>query len=253
MAWLEAAGRGVEVGPARVPIVPAAVVFDLLVGDPKIRPDAGSGRRACAAAAPLPQASRGSVGAGAGATVGKLLGATSAMRGGVGIAWIRAGGITMAAVVVVNAMGDVVDPATGVVVAGARPVPDAPQPASSVDLLLGQLATGEAHAMPAANTTIGVVVTDAALTKTQASRLASVAHDGLARTIRPAHTTMDGDTLFAAATGTAAVPPPDMLILSMLAAEVTARAVLDAVRSATELRLDDLWLPAASPGARPTA
>jgi L-aminopeptidase/D-esterase-like protein len=231
----------------RVPIVPAAVVFDLLVGDPHVRPDADSGWRACGAAVPVGQAARGSVGAGMGATVGKLLGPVGAMRGGVGIASLTAAGVTMAAVVVVNAVGDVLDPTTGTVLAGARPDPDSAQPASAVDVLMAQLST--VIPPPAgANTTIGVVVTDAALTKAQANRLASVAHDGVARTIRPAHTTLDGDTLFAAATGTAPVPAPDMLILSMLAAEVTALAVVDAVCSAEELRMGDLWLPVCTDG-----
>jgi L-aminopeptidase/D-esterase-like protein len=245
MRWLEAADRGVDVGPVRVPIVPAAVVFDLLVGDPHVRPDGDSGVRACEAAVPVDHAARGSVGAGMGATVGKLLGPAGAMRGGVGIASITAAGVAMAAVVVVNAVGDVLDPTTGAVLAGARPDPSSAQPASAVDVLMAQLSSAT-PTPTGANTTIGVVVTDAALTKTQANRLASVAHDGLARTIRPAHTTLDGDTLFAAATGTAPVAAPDMLILSMLAAEVTALAVVDAVCSADELRIGDLWLPVCS-------
>jgi L-aminopeptidase/D-esterase-like protein len=249
MGWLEGQGRGVEVGPARVPLVPAAVIFDLGVGDHTIRPDAASGARACAAAVPVDEVAEGNVGAGAGATVGKLLGPGQAMRGGVGIAVLQAHGITMAAVVVVNAVGDVVDPATGAAVAGARTGADSLDLAGTVPTLLG----GAQPTGPAAgtNTTIGAVVTDAQLTKAQATRLAQVAHDGLARTIRPVHTPMDGDTIFAAATGTldpqvqGAMPAEFLgLLLSVMATEVTAAAVVRAVRAAEGLRLEDLWLPA---------
>jgi L-aminopeptidase/D-esterase-like protein len=171
------------------------------------------------------------------------------MRGGVGIAVLQAHGITMAAVVVVNAVGDVVDPATGAALAGARTGADSLDLAGTVPTLLG----GAQPTGPAAgtNTTIGAVVTDAQLTKAQATRLAQVAHDGLARTIRPVHTPMDGDTIFAAATGTldpqvqGAMPAEFLgLLLSVMATEVTAAAVVRAVRAAEGLRLEDLWLPA---------
>lgn len=249
MRWLEGQGRGIEVGTVRVPLVPAAVVFDLGVGDPMIRPDADSGARACAAAVPLAAAAEGNVGAGAGASVGKLCGPDRAMRGGVGIATLTAQGVTMSAVVVVNAMGDVVDPDTGAPLAGARVSPDSLKLSGAVDeVLAGRFGDG---IQAGANTTIGVVITDARLTKTQASRLAQVAHDGLARTIRPVHTPMDGDTLFAAATGTvdsevqdAIAPERLAVLLSVMAAEVSAQAVLRAIRAAEGLRLEDLWLPA---------
>jgi len=249
MHWLEAQGRGVEIGSALVPLVSAAVIFDLGVGDHTIRPDAGSGTRACAAAVPVAHAAEGNVGAGAGASVGKLLGPDRAMRGGLGIATLEAQGITMAAVVVVNAVGDVVDPGTGAILAGARLAPDSLDLAGAVATVLA----GAPDAGPEAtsNTTIGVVITDARLTKAQATRLARVAHDGLAHTIRPVHTAMDGDTLFASATGTVdpevqdAVAPEQLaLLLSVMAAEVTAQAVLRAVRAAVGLHLDGLWLPA---------
>ena len=247
--WLEGQGRGIEVGSVRVPLVPAAVIFDLGVGDSMVRPDADSGVRACAAAVPVVQAAEGNVGAGAGASVGKLLGPDRAMRGGVGIATMRAQGLTMSAVVVVNAVGDVVDPDTGSLLAGARVSPDSLELAGAVhEVLAGRFGDGP---QAAANTTIGLVVTDARLTKTQASRLAQVAHDGLAITIRPVHTPMDGDTLFAAATGTvdpqvqeALAPERLAVLLSVMAAEVTAQAVLRAIRAAQGLRLEDLWLPA---------
>ncbi len=249
LSWLEEQGRGVEVGPVRVPLVPAAVIFDLGVGDPAIRPDARSGARACSAAVPVGAAAEGNVGAGAGASVGKLLGPDRAMRGGLGIATLAAHGVTMAAVVVVNAVGDVVDPGTGAILAGARVAPDSLDLAGTVATVLGSGVQGGPAA--GANTTIGVVITDARLTKAQTTRLAQVAHDGLARTIRPVHTPMDGDTLFAAATGTldeevqASLPTELLgLLLSVMAAEVTADAVLRAVRSAEGLRRDDLELPA---------
>ena len=249
MRWLEDQGIGVEVGPVRVPLVPAAVIFDLGVGDPRVRPGAEHGARACAAAVPVTDAVEGNVGAGAGASVGKLLGPDRAMRGGVGIAVLQAHGLTMAAVVVVNAVGDVMDPATGATVAGARVDAGSLTLAGTVDAVLG--GAPSRGPQPGANTTIGVVITDARLTKAQASRLAQVAHDGLARTIRPVHTPMDGDTIFAAATGTAdpavqdALPPELVgLLLSVMAAEVTAQAVLRGVRAAEGLRTDGLWLPA---------
>jgi L-aminopeptidase/D-esterase-like protein len=248
MRWLEAQGRGFEVGPVRVPLVPAAVVFDLGVGDPAVRPDADSGARACAAAVPLEVAAEGNVGAGAGASVGKLLGPDRAMRGGVGIATVRAQGFTMSGVVVVNAVGDVVDPDTGAILAGARVSPDSLELAGAVgEVLAGYDGHG---AVDGANTTIGVLVTDALLTKAQVSRLAQVAHDGLAHTIRPVHTPMDGDTLFAVATGTvdpdvqdAIAPERLAVLLTVMAAEVTAQAVQRAIRAAEGLRLEDLWLP----------
>ena len=249
MRWLEAQGRGVQVGPVRVPLVPAAVIFDLGVGDPTIRPDADSGARACASAVPVTAAAEGNVGAGAGASVGKLRGPSRAMRGGVGIATLQAHGVTMSAVVVVNAVGDVVDPGTGALLAGAREAEDS--------LVLspgaGSILSGVPGDGPDAggNTTIGALITDAQLTKAEATRLARAAHDGLARTIRPAHTPMDGDTLFATGTGTLAPAvqhaiAPDLLamLLSVMAAEVTAHAVVRAVRAAVGLRLEGLWLPA---------
>ncbi len=268
MHWLEAQGRGVQVGLARVPIVPAAVIFDLWLGDSTIRPDAESGARACAGAVPLAEALEGSVGAGAGASVGKLLGPALAMRGGLGIASVHAHGLTVSAVVVVNAVGDIVDPEQGPL-AGARAAIGSLELAGSVRSLLGHPAppgpTGDpsgesgpaddpgpaASSGSGANTTIGVIVTDAALSKTQATRMAQVAHDGLARTIRPVHTTMDGDTLFAAATGTVdpavqvAVAPDALgILLPVMAAEATAQAVLRAIRTAEPLRINGLWLPA---------
>ena len=251
MRWLEERGHGFQVWPAVVPIVPAAVIFDLWVDDfsdvlrassqnPRIRPDFQAGYLACQAAnsEPVPQ---GNVGAGAGATLGKLNGPDCAMKGGIGSASLCVHGVTVAALVVCNALGDIVDPQTGELLAGARVSADS---RALLDIRQAQL-DGHVIAKPqtGSNTTIGVVATDAVLTKPQAHRLAQVAHDGLARSIRPVHTPMDGDTLFALGTGTSG-QTADMMLLSTLAAEVTAMAVVNAVRAAKELRFGKGWWPA---------
>ncbi|MFT3665204.1 P1 family peptidase [Piscinibacter sp.] len=230
MRWLEERGIGVAVGPARVPIVPAAILFDLWLGDARIRPDADAGYAACVAASTQPPA-QGSVGAGAGASVGKLFGIARAMKGGIGTASLRVGGFTVAALVTVNAVGDVIDPADGRVVAGARTADGTRLLGTMNAMLSGEL---PARVQPGAATTLGVIATDAVLTKAQANKLAQMAHDGLARSINPVHTMGDGDTLFALATG-AAGRGADLTLLGALAAEVTARAVLNGVRAATRL------------------
>jgi len=227
MRWLEEHGHGVQVGPARVPIVPAAVLFDLWVGDARIRPDAAAGHAACVAASTAHPA-QGSVGAGAGASVGKLFGIGRAMKGGIGTASIQVGAITVGALVAVNAIGDVVDPASGRVIAGAR-ADDGRTPLDTLAAIIDcQLPE---HLMAGMATTIGIVATDAQLTKAQANKLAAMAHDGLSRSINPVHTATDGDALFAVATGGSG-RPGHLSVLGALAAEVTARAVLNAVRAA---------------------
>ena len=230
MRWLEQRGIGVPVGPARVPIVPAAILFDLWVGDASIRPDAQAGHAACEAASAQAPA-EGNVGAGAGATVGKLFGIARAMKGGIGTASVKVGAITVGALVVVNAVGDVVDPATGSVVAGARTADGSALLGSMRALLRGELSAPLQAGMA---TTIGVVATDALLTKAQANKVAQMAHDGLARSINPVHTMTDGDTLFALATGMSGLPG-NVTLIGALAAEVTTAAVLRAVRAATRL------------------
>lgn len=235
MRWLEERGHGVQVGPARVPIVPAAVLFDLWVGDARIRPDAAAGYAACEAASTAHPA-QGGVGAGAGAAVGKLFGIGRAMKGGIGSASLKVGAITVGALVAVNAIGDVVDPANGRVVAGAR-ADDGRTPLDTVAALIdGQL---PAHLMAGMATTIGIVATDARLTKAQANKLAAMSHDGLSRSINPVHTAGDGDAMFAVATGGSG-KPGHLTVLGALAAEVTARAVLNAVRAAHGLIDPDL-------------
>ncbi len=230
MRWLDERGFGIAVGPARVPIVPAAILFDLWVGDASIRPDAASGYAACEAASTRPVA-EGNVGAGSGATVGKLFGIERAMRGGIGTASVTVGGITVGALVAVNAVGDVVDPGTGQVVAGARTA-DGSQPLGTMRALL----RGDMPALlqPGMATTLGVVATDAVLTKAQANKMAQMAHDGLARSINPVHTMSDGDTVFALATGRSG-HSASLTLIGALSAEVIAAAVLRAVRAATRL------------------
>ncbi len=260
MRWLEERGHGVRVGPACIPIVPAAVLFDLGLGDAAIRPDAAAGYAACEAACEAASQSasqsahraapaQGNVGAGAGASVGKLFGIDRAMKGGIGTASLKVGAITVGALVAVNAIGDVVDPATGRVIAGARSDDGRTTLNTMAALCAGRL---PAALMAGMATTIGIVATDARLSKAQTNKLASMAHDGLARAINPVHTASDGDALFALATGGAGLAdhgPATLTVLGALAAEVTARAVLNAVRAAHGLALpggpDLPYLPSA--------
>ncbi len=239
--WLEERGIGFDVGVARVPLVPAAVLFDLHVGDARIRPDAAAGYAACQAASGGPVA-EGCVGAGTGAAVGKLFGMAHAMKGGIGSASITVDGVTVGALVACNAVGDVVDPDTGRPVAGARTDDGQRLRDSRRALLAGDVPR---TLLAGTNTTIGVVATDALITKAQARRLAVCAHDGLARAINPVHTLSDGDTLFALGTGLAG-RTLGMMVLSTLAAEATARATLRAVLAAQSITTPEgLHLPAA--------
>jgi L-aminopeptidase/D-esterase-like protein len=206
-------------------------LFDLGVGDAKIRPDAEAGYQACKAATTRPL-TEGNVGAGAGATVGKLFGIKRAMKGGIGTASIKLNdgktGLTVGAIVAVNAVGDVFDPKTGKILAGAR-APDGKSLTGAMDALL----RGETlpPSLAGASTTIGVVATDLKLTKAQATKVAQMAHDGLARTINPVHTAFDGDTIFALATGKSA-RPANVTLIGALAAEAMAQAVVRAIRAA---------------------
>ena len=236
MRWLDERGHGLAVGPARVPIVPAAVLFDLWLGDPHIRPHAGTGYAACQAASTAAVA-QGNHGAGLGATVGKFFGLARAMKGGLGTASVRLGDITVAALVVVNAIGDVLA-ADGSVIAGARSACGLALAHSMHALLQGHgpdhVMQGMAAEMQAGTaTTIGVVATDARLTKAQATQLAGLAHHGLSRAVNPISVN-DGDTLFALATGQAG-HSGDHSALGALAAEVVARAIRNAVKAAASL------------------
>jgi len=228
MRYLEEHGMGFPVGVGVVPIVPAAVLFDLNVGDPKIRPDAGAGYSACQAASSSSVA-EGNVGAGAGATVGKLFGNKFAMKGGIGTAGFELGksGIMVGAIVAVNAMGDVLDFKTRRILAGAR-TPDGEGFLDTMaQIMRGNLGISRINE----NSTIGIVATNATLNKTQVTKVAQMAHDGLARTINPVHTAYDGDTVFAAATAGIQVKVEPTMI-GAIAAEVISRAVNRAVMAA---------------------
>lgn len=246
MQWLEEHGIGLPVGFGLVPIVPAAVLFDLPVGDHRIRPDARAGYAACAAASATAPA-QGNVGAGAGALVGKAFGIAHAMKGGIGTASLRVDGVTVGAIVACNAVGDVVDAHTGAVIAGARTVDGLGLRDTRAALLAGE---PMAQVLAGTNTTIGVIATDAVLGKAQAQRLAQVAHDGLARAINPVHTMLDGDTLFALATGQSG-KTASMMLLATLAAEVTARAVVRAITAARSVTIGEQHWPAAGDLRRP--
>ncbi|TAM50069.1 MAG: peptidase S58 family protein [Burkholderiaceae bacterium] len=246
MRWLEEQGIGLDVGFGLVPIVPAAVLFDLPVGDARIRPDAQAGYQACAAAS-RQRPAEGNVGAGAGAVVGKAFGLHRAMKGGIGTASVTLQGVTVGAIIACNALGDVIDPATGRVLAGARTANGRALLNSRRAILRGETLH---PVLAGTNTTIGVIATDAVVSKTQAQKLAQLAHDGLARSINPVHSMSDGDTLFALGTGQSG-KTLGMLALGTMAAEVTARAVLRAVQAARSLDIGDLHLPCAADLATP--
>ena len=238
--YLSGQGIGFAVGSAVVPIVPAAVLFDLGLLASDVRPGFADGREACLAASSEPM-EVGSVGAGTGATVAKVRGIGAAVKSGIGSASIQLpDGATVAAAVAVNAYGGVYDYQSGLLIAGPRRS-DGLGFEDPVELLLGgELGQDDFDQVngPLANTTIGVVATDAALDKEGANYLASVSHDGLALTIRPCHTVRDGDTMFALATGVNLgndAGPVDLTLLGAAAVEVTARAVLNAVLVATGL------------------
>jgi L-aminopeptidase/D-esterase-like protein len=234
MRYLEEKDVGFDTRIAKVPIVPAAILFDLGIGKSDVRPDAAMGYLACQNASPEPPA-EGNVGAGTGATVGKVLGMGQCMKSGIGTASMEIGaGVIVGAITAVNAFGDVIDPSTGQIIAGARSKDVGPLHIGSpgffadtlqvMQTLIGRTALGFGSR---GNTVIGVVATNAKLDKEAANKVAQMAHDGLARTIRPAHTMLDGDTIFALATGAA-----DVNIVGAYAAEVFAQAILRAVRLA---------------------
>ncbi len=232
MRYLEEKEQGYRVGPMVVPIVPAAILFDLNMGNSKIRPNADSGYAACQSAS-YQSTEQGNVGAGAGATVGKLFGLKYAMKSGIGTASLRLGasGLVVGAIVAVNALGDVRDYETGRILAGAR-TQDGSALRNSMREILEGSSRRSAEEQPGTHTTIGVVATNAALTKTEMAKVAQMAHDGLARTINPIHTAVDGDAVFAAATGSANTHG-DVTVVGSVAAEVIARAINNAVLAAT--------------------
>jgi L-aminopeptidase/D-esterase-like protein len=236
--YLEARKVGFKVGVARVPIVPAAILFDLGIGSANRRPDADMGYQACLNASRSAPA-EGSVGAGTGATVGKILGPKQAMKGGIGTAAIHiGGGVQVAAIVAVNAFGDVIDPETGNIVAGARSLRKGPikigrgRFADTLQVMKGLVGRTILSLAQRGNTVIGVVATNARLDKEGATTVARMGMNGVARTIRPANTMLDGDTLFALATGKRKA---DVNIVGAFAAEAVAEAVLRAVHQAQGL------------------
>lgn len=224
MALLEEQGIGYGMGTIRVPIVPGAVLFDLAVGDARARPDAAMGHAAARAASAI-ETRQGNVGAGMGASVGKLLGMEHAMKGGLGTASLRHGELVVGALVAVNAIGNIHDPDDGRILAGAR----RPDKAGFHDVLADPESVTEP---PTGNTVIGVVATNAGLDVAGANRLAAAGHDGLARAIRPAHTLYDGDTFFGLATGEQTY---DDLLLMEMAARAVSYAIANAVTTAASL------------------
>lgn len=227
MRYLEERGFGYETSAGKVPIVPAAIVFDLNIGDSRTRPGADEGYQACLAAADG-KVTEGCIGAGTGATVGKILGVERAVKSGLGTAsQTIAGDVVVAALVVVNAVGDVIEPGTKRILAGPRK-PDGRGFLSTSQLWKGQFN----EAVPPFNTVIGVVATDARLSKAEASRLAHVAQVGIARTIDPCHTMYDGDALFTLSLGERKA---DLSALGAAAAEVVAGAIVRAIQKAQTL------------------
>src|SRR3989304_3744759 len=230
---------GFNAGNVKVPIVPAAILFDLAIGDPNAQPNAEMGYQACLAACDDPPL-QGNYGAGCGATVGKLFGSGQAMKSGIGTASIHiGGGIIVGAIVAVNAFGDVIEPATGQILAGTRSTKLGPlqlgsagyfaNTLESMRSLVGRTVMGLAGK---SNTVIGVVASNAKFDKAQTTKVAQMAQDGLSRCIRPAHTMMDGDTIFALSTGRKSA---DVSTVGAWAAEALSQAILNAVKSAESL------------------
>jgi L-aminopeptidase/D-esterase-like protein len=217
MHYLEENQIGFDTVIAKIPIVPAAILYDLGLGRADVRPDAAMGYRAATSASSDPPA-EGNVGAGTGASVGKMRGMQYAMKAGIGTWSMEVSGITIGALVAVNAIGDVVDPGSGKVIAGLRS-----------GSTLEWMRSNQTSAAIQSNTVIGVIATNARLTKAGATKVAQMAQDGLARAIRPAHTMFDGDTIFTLATGAA---PADVSLVGAFAAEVMAEAIVRAAKMA---------------------
>lgn len=228
MRYLEEQGVGVAVGDIRVPLVCQSCIFDLAIGRSDVRPDGAMAYRACENAGRQPLAN-GCIGAGTGATVGKYRGSAHGMKSGIGTYAVQLGQLKVGAVVVVNALGDIFDPDTGAQIAGMRTEDGAGLRSSEREMWTD----GEKMApLPAGNTTIGAVFTNASLTKAELNKVASMAHNGYARTIRPVHTTADGDSIYALSVGDV---PAELNLVGTLAAHVMGRAVVQAVERATAM------------------
>jgi L-aminopeptidase/D-esterase-like protein len=230
MRWLEEHGYGFDVGVAKVPIVPAAILFDLGLGRADLRPDAAAGYAACEAATPGP-IEQGNVGAGTGATAGKVLGVAQATKTGLGMASTTlTKGVIVAALVAVNPFGDVYHPHTQKIIAGTRH--PAGGFADSVECLKKMASQGAGNFSAGTNTTLAVVATNVKLNKSQTTKMAQMAQAGLARTIRPIHTHFDGDTVFALSYGDKAA---DLNLVGAVAADVLTEAIISAVQAAEPL------------------
>lgn len=227
MTYLEERGIGFDVAVTKVPIVCGAALFDLTVGESQVRPDRFMGYQACLEAVEG-EPERGSVGAGTGASVGKLLGMDRAMKGGIGWCSLREGELEVAALVAVNCLGDVFDPSRGEIVAGLLD-----EEGRLADTQKAMIAAWRENRNPfSGNTTLGVVLTNGDFSKPQLTKLASMAHDGYGRTLRPAHSIVDGDTIFALSHPTVRA---DLSAVAILAVRAVERAVVDAVTEATSL------------------
>jgi L-aminopeptidase/D-esterase-like protein len=233
MQYLEERSIGYQTSAAKVPIVPAAIIYDLGLGDSRVRPDRAMGYQACLNSH-SGEIAEGSVGVGAGASVGKLLGITMATKGGVGTASkATSGGVVVAALVAVNAFGDVIEPETRKILAGAR---DPAHPGRFIDsaAMIKEGFSLARRETDIQNTTLGVVATNVKLSKRQATKVAQMAQAGFARTIAPIHSTVDGDLIFSLSAGDLSA---DVNTVGLLAEEVVAAAVLRAVRAADGLGL----------------
>ncbi|HUB80956.1 MAG TPA: P1 family peptidase [Bryobacteraceae bacterium] len=226
--YLERHGVGYDTGAAKVPIVPAAIIYDLAIGKPDVRPTAAMGEAAAAAASDDP-VKEGCVGAGTGATVGKILGMRQAMKSGIGSFTVTlAGGTMVSCLVVVNAFGDVRDPASGKIIAGARTTPEGAEFANTEE----RMKRGAAGGFPLRNTTLAVVATNARISKVEATKLAQQAGLGMARTIFPVNTMFDGDLVFALSLGDRQA---DINVLGVAAAEAVAQSIVRAVQLSKSL------------------
>lgn len=239
MQYLEEQGRGVDTGPAKVPIVPAAILFDLAIGDPHIRPDKAMGYQACLNATAAPPA-QGNFGAGTGATVGKILGPGQAMKSGIGTASMEIGnGVIVAAIIAVNAFGDIISPENGTIIAGARTLQKGPLKlgsgpifADTMEIMKNMAGRAILEFASRQNTIIGAIATNARLNKEEINKVAQMAHNGLAVVVRPAHSMLDGDTIFALATNK---KKADINIVGAFAAQVVTQAILNGVLAAAAI------------------
>lgn len=222
MQYLEEKNVGFDVGVTKVPIVPSAVLFDLTVGNSKVRPDKEMGYRACINSENNDKDLQGNIGAGTGATVGKFLGPEHSMKGGLGSYCVQIGDLKVGALIAVNCLGDVINPGNGRILAGA--LKEDGTFANTEEIMINSYS--EKKNVFSGNTTIGVVATNAILTKSEANKIASMAHNGYGRTMRPAHSMFDGDTIFTMATGKVQA---DINVIGLLAARVVEKAIVNAI------------------------